>query len=517
MSLPGTGGPADHLDADVLVIGAGIAGLCAALAALPRRVLLLCPDDPIRSSSSALAQGGIAAALGADDSVDLHVHDTLAVAADAADPIVVARVVNEAAGVIAYLERLGVKFDRDGTGRSLHLEAGHSRPRVVHAAGDRSGATIVGALWAAAAQASHIELVSGWRAVELVPAAEGIAGAVAVNAGGEQRIILARDTVLATGGLGQLFELTTNGPDATGDGLAMALAAGASVAALEFVQFHPTALKVAADPLPLLTEALRGAGARLVTADGRLIMAGRHRLGDLAPRDVVARTVYEYTQMGDPVFLDARSVFASGRAAQFPGARTTALHYRLDAVRDLLPVTAAAHYHMGGISVDERGRTSLPGLWACGEVTCTGLHGANRLASNSLLEAVVFGRAVGSALSASPSSLRQPRSSWHLDDGPGENPGAVTMRLRGWLWHALGPLRDHATLATAIEDVTAERVSVNVSQRLLRRRLELALAMLRAAAVREESRGAHWRRDFPTRDADRDGARDAGRMRRARS
>jgi L-aspartate oxidase len=499
-------GAPGRLDTDVLVIGAGVAGLCAALSAGSRRVTLVCPDEPIRASSSALAQGGIAAPLGADDSPELHIEDTLVASDYSADPAVVDRVIRGAVGAIGFLEGLGVVFDRNRIGRSLHLEAGHSRPRVAHAAGDRSGATLVTALWAAQKRAPHVDALRGWRAVDLIPGNGDVSGAVVANGLGQQCRILARDTVLATGGVGQLFELTTNGPDATGDGLAMACAAGAQVAALEFVQFHPTALNVAADPLPLLTEALRGAGARLVTADGQLIMSGRHRLGDLAPRDVVARAVYEHTTMGRAVFLDARALFRSPEAAAFPGARETARRFGVDPAEELLPVTAAAHYHMGGVAVDDQGRTSIPRLWACGEVACTGLHGANRLASNSLLEAIVFGCAVGTALSASPSQMRDARvalaeAEWR----PGESP-VVGMPLRRLLWSALGPVRDGAMLHRAIKDVRAARASADAGDRILQRRLDLALMMLAAAATREESRGAHWRADFPARDSRRDGA-----------
>ena len=503
----GAGVAADRLEADVLVIGAGIAGLCAALSAFPRRVLVLSPDAPTRASSSARAQGGIAAPLGAEDSVDLHVRDTLAAAAHAADPIVVSSVVGNATAAVAFLERLGVTFDRDGPDRSLHLEAGHSRPRVVHAAGDRSGAAIVAALWARAAEAAHIDVLHGWRAIELIQGGDGIAGVAASGLRDRPQMIAARDTVLATGGLGQLFALTTNGTEATGDGLAMALAAGARTAALEFMQFHPTALKVDADPLPLLTEALRGAGARLVNGDGRRIMSGHHPLGDLAPRDVVARAVYECSERGEQVFLDATSLFLSSRADAFPGARATARCYGFDPATTPLPVTAAAHFHMGGVAVDDRGRTSLPGLWACGEVACTGLHGANRLASNSLLEAVVCGRNAGRALSEIRSAVR-PVSGRSLGLDCSENGAAgVTARVRALMWRAMGPVRDAEGLVAALGAMGSELEAIGQDRTMLRKRLGLAIAMMRAAVLRTESRGAHWRRDFPDRDLLRDGPR----------
>ncbi len=408
------------IETDVLVIGAGVAGLCAALAATPRRVLLLCPDEPARASSSALAQGGIAAPVGPGDSVASHVGDTLDAACHSADPQAVNRVVSGAAGALAFLEASGVQFDRDGAGRQLHLEAGHRHPRVVHAAGDRSGEAIVRSMWECTRAAPHVEFLIGWRATELLVAASGeAAGAMVIDPNGYARAIHARDTVLATGGLGRLYKYTTNGEHASGDGLAMALAIGARSAALEFVQFHPTALRVDADPLPLLTEALRGAGARLVTARGLEVMSGRHVHGDLAPRDVVARSVWEFAHIGEEVFLDATAVFRSMKGNAFPGARSTALRYGIDPAVDVLPVTAAAHYHMGGVLVDDAGRTSVAGLSACGEVAYTGLHGANRLASNSLLEAVVTDRrsagrsrrtAPGIARSLMPATGTHPQS-----------------------------------------------------------------------------------------------------------
>jgi L-aspartate oxidase len=494
------------VDTDVLVVGAGVAGLCAALAASRRRVLLLCPVEPGAGSSSALAQGGIAAPLGADDSVDLHVGDTLEAAAHSADPAAVRRVVAGAADAIAFLERSGVRFDRAAGGRSLHLEAGHRRARIVHADGDRSGAAIVAALWERAAQAPHIEILCGGRAVELLFAARrGVGGVRAAVAGDRQLTIRARQTLLATGGSGRLFRYTTNGAGATGDGLAMAHAIGARTAALEFVQFHPTALRVDADPLPLLTEALRGAGAQLVTRSGRRLMEGRHALLDLAPRDVVARAVWQHALAGEEVLLDATAVFASARAAEFPGASDTARHHGIDPATTPLPVTAAAHYHMGGLVVDACGRTSVAGLWACGEVACTGLHGANRLASNSLLEAVVCGRAAGAALArAAPAG--------HIATAAPDGPSAAAdpdghpgwLRLRTRLWHALGPVRDGRTLAAAVTATRAEHSALRPEDAVLKYRYGLAIAMLQAAAEREESRGAHWRSDFPLRDSRRD-------------
>ncbi len=354
--------------------------------------------------------------------------------------------------------------------------------------------------------APHIEIASGWRVVQLLgTGATGIAGARAASVDGADLLVHARETVLATGGLGRLFSRTTNGPHATGDGLAMALAAGARVAALEFVQFHPTALRVAADPLPLLTEALRGAGARLVTARGVAVMAGRHRLGDLAPRDVVARAVWEHAQAGDSVLLDATMIFSGPQAGEFPGAHATALAYGIDPARAPLPVTAAAHYHMGGVTVDADGRTTLPGLWACGEVACTGLHGANRLASNSLLEAVVCGQAVGAALAATQLRAHATPLVSGFEARLPDDADQRWQRLRERMWEAMGPVRNATDLGAALAATHADVATMSSGDVLLRDRFNLAAAMLAAALARRESRGAHWRSDYPQRDVSRDG------------
>lgn len=494
------------METDVLVIGAGAAGLSAAISASPRRVLVLSAAEPATSSSTALAQGGLAAPIGAGDSIGAHVADTLAAGCHSSVESVAARIISQASRAIEFLERLGVVFDRDEAGPRLHLEAGHSAPRVLHVEGDRTGRAVLDALVACVSSCDGIELGTGIQAVALLPCrGGGIAGALAIDRGGNAIVINARETVLATGGVGGLFACTTNQPYAKGDGLAMAMACGARVAGIEFIQFHPTALMSAEDPMPLLTEALRGAGACLKDGRGHRFMPAEHPLADLAPRDVVARSVWVRRQRGDTVWLDARAVFRSARSQEFPSALETCAAHGIDPQVDLIPVTAAAHYHMGGVRVDESGRTSIPGLWACGEVACTGIHGANRLASNSLVEAVVCGRQVGTALSRSRSLRRVPLLEKVPAVGPSEDRWNDWTRVRAIMGQCMGPLREGRELAKGLHALRQLRQAVEPESLVVRQRLDLATAMVAAALAREESRGAHWRRDFPDRDCIRDG------------
>ena len=490
------------LETDVLVIGAGAAGLCAALAAAPRRVLVVSAADPRLASSTALAQGGLAAPLGAGDSVEAQMADTLAAGGHSSDRRAALRVIRGAAEAVQFLCDIGVPFDRDEHGWRLHREAGHSRARVLHARGDRTGAAILAALLEASARAAHVEILCGVSVMMLRESAdERICGAWGADPAGGAVRIEARDTVLATGGLGRLFPFTTNGECAQGDGLAMALGHGARVAGLEFIQFHPTALAVGADPVPLLTEALRGAGAVLLDGQGRRFMCELHPLAELAPRDVVARAVWSRRMRGEPVWLDATEVFRCEHAEEFPAALATCRAHGIDPARELIPVSAAAHYHMGGVVVDVLGRSDRAGLWACGEVASTGMHGANRLASNSLLEAVVCGRTVGRALAQEHDPMRLIRVR-----APSEAPAVLAPdaagahRLREILGRCMGPLRSGGELEQGARELLALGAQLAPEALIARRRLGLALAMVRAALARRESRGAHWRADFPRRD-----------------
>ncbi|MDE2051724.1 MAG: L-aspartate oxidase [Gammaproteobacteria bacterium] len=498
----------ERTDTDVLIVGAGLAGLAAALGtSARRRVTLLCPSPPPSSTASALAQGGIAAAVGAEDHPALHAADTMRAGAGESWLPAAVLLCGEAPAAIAWLEAHGVRFDRDGDTWALHREAAHDRARVLHVGGDATGAGLTSALHRAALSAPNVEILSDLTAVSLMRDIARVSGVIAIARDGRPLALRANETVLATGGLGQLYLHTTNPPSACGDGLAMALRAGARLNALEFVQFHPTALACGTDPLPLVTEALRGAGAALVDERGQRIMQNVHQDGDLAPRDVVARTVWAHVSKGRRVWLDASGIMSADKSA-FPQVRAICQIHCMDPERDPIPVVPAAHYHMGGIAVDMDGHASLPGLWACGEVACNGAHGANRLASNSLLEAVVFGRRLGAALSSRgwgrPSAAR-----------PDMMPGEAALQLDPEVWAALrhltwmhaGIVRNARGLLFGLAELAALYRKTAEDHILLRGRLLVAEALLTAAWLRKESCGAHLRADD---SADASEARCAG-------
>jgi len=501
--------PDEIRGADVVVVGGGIAGMTAALHARDRHVLVVGKTAFAEGGASVHAQGGIAAAVGMDDSPAEHAADTLRAGAGLCDPETVRRVTAEGPSRITELLALGAKFDRADDGvLALAKEGGHGRRRVAHAAGDATGLELVRSLATAVREAPHIEIVDNVLALELLLDGSAVVGVLAVDRGGRSLVFAAPEVVLATGGVGALWERTTNPRESGGDGLAMALRAGAAVADLEFVQFHPTALAVEARRLPLLTEALRGDGAVLVDEHGHRFMASEHPDAELAPRDVVARAIWRRVRCGSPVFLDASLVANVGE--RFPTVTALCREHGLDPTREPVPVIPAAHYHMGGVVVDGEGRTSVPGLWACGEVSRTGLHGANRLASNSLLEAVVYGAAVGREVRR---SRRRPLHPVRLRDGvlgaplsiaekpwredSGEAGREIEARLRNAMWQGAGVVRDTRGLRAALETLSGLRKAAGAVRSEIAHELLAAAAILRAALRRTESRGAHFRSDFP--------------------
>lgn len=479
----------------VIVVGTGVAGLACALALAPRPVALVTKADGLSGGSSPWAQGGIACALGADDSPAAHAADTLAAGAGTVDPAVATLLAEAGVVEVKRLLDLGLPLDRDASGApALGREAAHTAHRIVHAGGDATGQKLVDTLAGLVAAMPSISVHDRTTALDLALLDGQVVGLHVRAPDGETRT-LSGPVVLATGGVGGLYAHSTTPPDATADGLAMAARAGARLADLEMVQFHPTALAVrGVDRLPLLTEALRGAGAVLLDADGAPFMAAEHPQADLAPRDVVARAIGSRVAGGTPVFLDLRPALTARGVAAFPQVLALLSHHGFDPWAAPVPVTPAVHYHMGGVLTDTHGRTSLPGLWACGEAACTGVHGANRLASNSLLEALVFGRRVAedaanhtSAVTATPPPARPA-----TDTTTSAETLATLRRLMsthmGLVRHA-----DGLTLALAgLESLDSPDLSPAAANAVLAARLLTA-----AALTRRESRGAHYRLDHP--------------------
>ncbi len=475
----------------IIVVGAGIAGLCTALAAAPRPVLLLARDSAGSDGATPLAQGGIAAALGAGDSPAQHAHDTVIAGAGCNDREAVAVLTEQAPAAIAWLQQQGVAFDRDGDALSLHLEGGHGRARIAHAGGDRSGQRIAHALAAAAKRAAQVRLQSGCDVDALLLRDGRVVGVRVRDGNGHAQHLAASAVVLATGGIGALFACSSNPASADGAGLALGLRAGAAGRDLELVQFHPTALApgagAVAGPLALVSEAIRGAGARLCDGNGQLLMAGVDPRDDLAPRDIVARRVWQVRQTGASTWLDARCI-GEGWPQQFPTVFAACRAQGIDPRRDPIPVLPAAHFHMGGLATDLLGRTGVPGLYAVGEVACNGVHGGNRLASNSLLEGVVFGRRLGAWL-ADQRVVQTATGAEHvLALGPTPD-AAGWQRLRELLWQHLGPVRSGSGLDTALAAIAHDPTLAASWPG------ELACAMLHAARRRERSIGAHYRND----------------------
>ena len=485
----------DRLTFDgVLIVGGGLAGLSAALATGPRQVMLLAAAPLGEGCSSAWAQGGMAAALGEGDDPALHAADTMAAGAGLCDPEAVAVLTGEGPGAVRALAALGAPFDRRPDGGFVQsLEAAHSRARIARVGGDGAGSAIMAAAIAAARASGHIDIREGWRVRSLLTDGQGRVRGVQAQAGGSLVEIVAPATVLATGGVGGLFAVTTNPPAALGEGLALAALAGAAIVDPEFVQFHPTAMDIGVDPAPLATEALRGEGARLVNADGEAFMGRHHKAGDLAPRDEVARAIETERRAGRGAFLDARAAVGEAFPGAFPAVFAACMARGLDPRRQPIPVAPAAHYHMGGIGADSRGRTSLAGLYAVGECAAAGVHGANRLASNSLLEAAVFGRRAGEAARAALDPGTAPLTARPPDDLP----EAALTALRARMTRHAGVVRDGRGLAELVGWIGGMEAVHGPATPLVAARL-----IAQGALARRESRGGHFRADFPaTTDA----------------
>jgi len=477
--------------APVIVVGAGIAGLWTALRLAPLPVEVLTGPRAGLESASAWAQGGIAAALGPGDSPEAHARDTLAAGAGLGEPPAAAALAAAAPDEVGALEALGVPFEHadDGAWR-LSREAAHSCARVVRVGGDRAGAAIMQTLVRRAREAPHIRLREGWRGTGLIAADGRCRGVVAGGEGRQGEPLAARAVVLATGGVGGLFGITTNPDGNRGEALAWAIRAGAAVLDAEFVQFHPTAIDVGRRPAPLATEALRGEGAILVDRRGRRFMPDVHPDAELAPRDVVARAVHRQRVEHGGAWLDARAALGERFPEQFPAVFAACTAAGIDPRRQPIPVAPAVHYHMGGIEATLAGRTGVDGLLAVGEAACTGVHGANRLASNSLLEALVTGSAAARALLGGEAARAGPLAA---APGPGVRLGEAALDgLRAVMSRHCGVERDAQGLDALLDRLDVLDTAHHGSDIVLAARLIAA-----AASTRTESVGAHARRDFP--------------------
>jgi L-aspartate oxidase len=506
-----------HCFTDVLILGGGLAGLRAALAVDPRLSVTVITKDDLRSSSSQWAQGGIAGVVDPEDRFDNHVADTLVAGAGLCHEAVVDSVVREAPARIGELIAWGTRFDERDGGLELGREGGHSHHRIVHALGDATGREVMRAVIERTRRLDNLEVWPDTFTIDLVTDSSGCRGALVWNPAHGKTLVWARRTILATGGAGQLYRESTNPPGASGDGMALAWRAGAEVRDMEFMQFHPTVLYIAGGARSLITEAVRGAGAWLVDREGRRFMPEFDERAELAPRDVVSRaiTVVMRRTHHANVYLDLSHLDAEDVRRKFPGMAETCRKFGLDLARDRIPVRPGAHYMIGGVTVDAEGRTDVPRLFAAGEVTSSGLHGANRLASNSLLEGLVYGARAGAAAAAEllaegPDGdafrvppIVNPRVDENGSEGSALDLADIRNSLQSLMWRQVGVERRGAELAEALEAVEGwcryvlPRQFADPEGWQLQNMLQVARLMIASALAREETRGVHFRADRP--------------------
>ena len=502
---------------DFLVVGSGIAGLRAAIELGAAGTVLVMAKSALTESATEYAQGGIAAALSDEDEISLHEQDTIAAGDGLCNPEAVKILVEEGPNYILELLDWGTEFDRAGSKLAFTREAAHSRSRILHAHGDSTGREISRALLAKAKTIHNIHFEADAFTTRLLVEEGRVSGLEYLDGHHHRHALHAQCILLATGGLGQVYRETTNPSVATGDGMAIAYEAGAMLSDLEFVQFHPTALAVKNAPRFLLSEALRGEGGVLRNINLERFMKRYHEAAELAPRDVVARAIVAemHKTSAEYVYLDMTGKNAAHVRERFPRIFTTCQQYGVDIGADLIPVRPAAHYSMGGVKTDMHGRTSLNGLYAAGETAATGVHGANRLASNSLLEGLVFGARAGKAMqrdakdAAAPRKSPEARAAQGTQNGPVAGDAAAQLEhVRGLLWRDVGILRDARHLKRALDELAAMKLPApNAHASRIEHELynvwTLGQLITRAALAREESRGSHYRSDFPYRDDDR--------------
>jgi L-aspartate oxidase len=503
-----------HFFTDVLIIGGGLAGLRAAMAVPPELSVVIITKSDVLQSNSNYAQGGIAGVLGDEDRFENHIEDTLVAGGTLCDRAVVEQVIGEAPRRIGELIDYGVRFDRAAERLALGREGGHSHDRIAHAMGDATGKEIIRAVTVRVEKLANVEIWENTFTLDLLTCDGTCRGALVWNGRHGKTMVWAKQTILATGGAGQLYRETTNPEVATGDGMALAYRAGAELRDLEFVQFHPTVLYIAGGSRHLISEATRGEGAWLIDRHGRRFMTDYDPRGELAPRDVVSLAIVSQMEKTrhTNVYLDMTHIDPQRVRSRFPGIAAVCAEFGLDITKDRIPVRPGAHYMMGGVVVDREGRTTLPGLWAAGEVTSTGLHGANRLASNSLLEALVFGAHAGEGASRAAGEIHDSFRAPEIDNpriviaSEPLNMADIRNSLKSLMWRDVGVRRQAEDLRDARESIAHWSRYVLVRQFddppgwELQNMLCIARLMIDAALERQESRGAHMRTDFPALD-----------------
>ncbi len=503
-----------HRYTDILVIGGGLAGLRSAIEVDSQLSVLVVTKDALRQSNSNYAQGGIAGVLTPNDRFEDHISDTLSAGADLCDEPVVEMVIEEAPRRIQELIDWGTQFDRKDGELMLGREGGHGANRIAHALGDETGKEVMRAVIAWTQRLRNVDIFEHTFTLDLLTHENQCRGALVANERGEKTMVWAKQTILCTGGAGQLYRESTNPAVATADGHAISFRAGAELRDMEFVQFHPTVLYIAGSSRTLITEAIRGEGGRLVDREGHRFMQDYDERGELAPRDVVSHAIVRQMEKSrhPSVYLDLSHLDATFVRERFPGIDEACRKFGIDITTDRIPVRPGAHYMIGGLTVNSEGMTTLPGLWAAGEVTSSGLHGANRLASNSLLEGLVFGAHAGAAASRAAATITDGFHALPLENPACEQPAEsldlfdIRNSLKSLMWRAAGVLREQQQLTEAAETIDQWRYYVLARQFddpsgwELQNMLTVAQIMVHAAQMREESRGVHLRTDFPETD-----------------